>query len=604
MRNAIQRTPIKTRRVAGVLFLLAAIAAAFAAQTALASGPTIPARHTGGYVPANGAARAPASSQDLTYHGGPVMRVNKTYAIYWIPAGYSVSANYKSLIDRYYTDVAAASGANTNVYSVETQYSDTTGPIAYSSTFGGSTTDTNPFPANGYPSCGGPSKCLSDGQLQTEINNVIAAKGWVKSLTTEFFIFTPQNVGSCDSPGSCSYTVFCAYHGYGSGNLIYANQPYAAVSGCNTDHPNGDDADATINVASHEHREAINDEHLNAWYDDFTGEEGSDQCAWNFGTALGGGTGTHYNQVINGHHYCLQQEWSNDGSTCLLQYGSGGPAGADGDVVQSDERPGGDECLDYGDELHGSHRCDVQRRLRDDVPVRLRHERHRRRPGRRDDGPDRGHDAERHRYELDELHRHGWWRVASDGDVVHADERPGRDERDDQRHELHRRHVGQVQRHRRDELHGELDREDHGDGSGRRDDGQDRGDERQRDRHERRLVHGDHLERSPEDHELHADAGVPRHDRDDQRNELHGRDVREARNDGGHLHGQLVDEDHGDHAEHAPLRQLQVVGHDTGRDGDESRHVPVPVAELDTHLAGGASSEASPLSPVGSGRVP
>ncbi len=325
MRNAIQRTPIKTRRVAGVLFLLAAIAAAFAAQTALASGPTIPARHTGGYVPANGAARAPASSQDLTYHGGPVMRVNKTYAIYWIPAGYSVSANYKSLIDRYYTDVAAASGANTNVYSVETQYSDTTGPIAYSSTFGGSTTDTNPFPANGYPSCGGPSKCLSDGQLQTEINNVIAAKGWVKSLTTEFFIFTPQNVGSCDSPGSCSYTVFCAYHGYGSGNLIYANQPYAAVSGCNTDHPNGDDADATINVASHEHREAINDEHLNAWYNDFTGEEGSDQCAWNFGTPLGGGTGTHYNQVINGNHYWLQQEWSNDGSTCLLQYGSGGP---------------------------------------------------------------------------------------------------------------------------------------------------------------------------------------------------------------------------------------------------------------------------------------
>ena len=316
-----------TPRAAGVLFLLAAIAAVFASQTALASGPTIPARHTGGYVAARGTSpNSSASLNDLTYHGGPVMRVNKTYAIYWIPAGYSVSANYKTLIDRYYTDVAAASGANTNVYSVETQYSDTTGPIAYSSTFGGSTTDTTPFPANAYVSCGGPSKCLSDAQLQTEINSVIAAKGWVKNLTTEFFIFTPKNVGSCDSPGSCSYTVFCAYHGYGGANLIYANQPYAAYSGgCKSgESPNGDDADATINVASHEHREAINDEHLNAWYNDSTGEEGSDQCAWNFGTPLGGGPGAEYNQVINGNHYYMQQEWSNDGSTCLLQYGSGG----------------------------------------------------------------------------------------------------------------------------------------------------------------------------------------------------------------------------------------------------------------------------------------
>jgi hypothetical protein len=314
-----------TPRATGVLFLLAAIAAVFASQTALASGPTIPARHTAGYVPAHGVSRDGASSpNDLTYHGGPVMRVIKNYAIYWIPSGYSVSANYKTLIDRYFTDVAAASGANTNVYSVETQYYDNTGPIAYSSTFGGSVTDTNPFPANAYGSCGGPSKCLSDGQLQTEINNQITAHSWVKSLTTEFFIFTPKNVGSCDGPGSCSYSVFCAYHGYGAANLIYANQPYAAVSGCNTDHPNGDDADATINVASHENREAINDEHLNAWYNDNTGEEGSDQCAWNFGTPLGGGSGTHYNQIINGNHYWLQQEWSNDGSTCLLQYGAGG----------------------------------------------------------------------------------------------------------------------------------------------------------------------------------------------------------------------------------------------------------------------------------------
>jgi len=334
MRNAVGGRRPEGRRAGmacglGALLLLVGIAAALAAQTALASGgPKLPARHTGGYVPANGmhVVTPYSSANDLEYHGGPVMRTNKTYAIYWQPTGYSFSTNYKTLIDQYFTDVAAASGASSNVYAVEKQYYDTTGPIAYSSTFGGSVTDTTPFPANGYSSCGGPTKCLSDAQLQAEIQSVITKQGWVKNLTTQFFLFTPNNVGSCDSPGSCSYTVFCAYHGDGSGNLIYANQPYAAYSGgCRTgQRPNGDPADDTINVTSHEHREAINDELLNAWWDDQSGNEGSDMCAWNFGNPLGGPQGAMYNQIINGNHYYLQQEWSNDGSTCLLTYGSSG----------------------------------------------------------------------------------------------------------------------------------------------------------------------------------------------------------------------------------------------------------------------------------------
>jgi len=101
---------------------LGLIATLVGAASAVAAGPTIPARHTGGYVAARGAGVSPNGNpaNNLSYHGGPVMRVNKTYAIYWQPLGYSFSANYKTLIDRYFADVAAASGANTNVYSVET----------------------------------------------------------------------------------------------------------------------------------------------------------------------------------------------------------------------------------------------------------------------------------------------------------------------------------------------------------------------------------------------------------------------------------------------------------------------------------------------------
>jgi hypothetical protein len=317
-----------TPRAAGVVLLLTALAAALASQTALASGaPTVPARHTGGFVPVRGTAVAsPSAASNLVYHGGPVMRVNRTYAIYWQPAGYSFSPNYKTLIDRYFSDVAGAGASNADVYSVDTQYYDTTGPIANSSSFGGSVTDTHAFPTSGNPRwCGGPRTCLTDAQIRAEIGSVVAQQGWTTTLQTEFFMFTPNDVGSCDPYPSCSFSTYCAYHGFAA-NLIYANMPYAAyTSGCQTgQRPNGDPADDTINVTSHEHREAITDEYLDAWRDS-GGAESSDKCAWTFGAPLGGSPGVEYNQVIDGSHYYVQREWSNDGSTCLLQYGSSSP---------------------------------------------------------------------------------------------------------------------------------------------------------------------------------------------------------------------------------------------------------------------------------------
>jgi hypothetical protein len=97
--------------------------------------------------------------------------------------------------------------------------------------------------------------------------------------------------------------------------------PYAAYvpSACSAgESPNRNDADATINVTSHEHNETITDPLGSAWYDR-TGYENGDKCAWNFGTPLGGGTGAEYNQVIGSGHYYLQQEWSNHSSGCVLK---------------------------------------------------------------------------------------------------------------------------------------------------------------------------------------------------------------------------------------------------------------------------------------------
>ncbi len=269
----------------------------------------------------------------LAYHGGPVMRTNTTYAIYWFPSGSTVSSRYESLINSYFASVAAASGTNGNVYSVATQYYDTTGPIAYASTFGDYYVDTDAFPTSGCDDGVDP-VCLTDDQLQAEIQHVIASKGWPEGMARLFFIMTPDQVGICTDGTAtyCTSNTFCAYHSAfnDSSTVVYAVEPYDATIGgglaCfnpgEQGKPNNDDADVTINTISHEHNEAISDPLGNAWWaDDGYGDEMADLCGWEFGAALGGTAGVDaYNQVINGHHYSLQMEYSNDNAGCLQSY--------------------------------------------------------------------------------------------------------------------------------------------------------------------------------------------------------------------------------------------------------------------------------------------
>src|SRR5689334_18756778 len=82
------------------------------------------------------ARRSPrAAASDMTFHGGWVMRTTTNYAIYWVPPGYTCGASdpgctaYLKAVDRYFKDVAAASGSDSNVYSVAAQYYDGTGAI-------------------------------------------------------------------------------------------------------------------------------------------------------------------------------------------------------------------------------------------------------------------------------------------------------------------------------------------------------------------------------------------------------------------------------------------------------------------------------------------
>jgi hypothetical protein len=312
----------------GFVVLLSSTLVGAAAAGAPSRGVEPPGRMLG-MIPvagqARGGGRPQPQSNNLIDHGGPVMGAgNRTYAIYWGEPG-SWESGYTDTISRYFTDVAAdvSTTTTTNVYYSDTQYSS----IDNDSTFGGAIFDTSPYPANGCTDKA-TRTCLSDAQLRTELQLVMSTHGLAAAsngVRNLFFIFTPKGVGSCYG-SSCAYTNFCAYHSWipqsGSAAILYANQPYAAQSyriyTCDSgQHPNGNAADATLNVASHEHNEAITDPEGSAWYDN-QGYENGDKCAWNFGTALGTVNGAKYNQVINENDYYLQQEWSNQRSGCVL----------------------------------------------------------------------------------------------------------------------------------------------------------------------------------------------------------------------------------------------------------------------------------------------
>ncbi len=258
----------------------------------------------------------------------PAARTNKAAGFNCV----SACTSYESTINQYFTDVAADSGLTTNVYSVATQYSS----ILYSETFDTATNtfvDGSPFPTTKTCQDGYDTYCVTDTQLQAEIGKVIAAHGWpTQSETSLYFIFTPANVGVCQTSGKpnldtnpCTTNAFCAYHS-ASNTFVYAVEPdAAAVTGGFCDplqRPAGNGADATLNTISHEQNEAITDPIPGAgWLSNATGNpEIGDLCAYDFGSPLGS-AGTQYDQVINGHNYFLQLEYSNQDSGCVPNIG-------------------------------------------------------------------------------------------------------------------------------------------------------------------------------------------------------------------------------------------------------------------------------------------
>ncbi len=293
---------------------------------------------------------------NLDYNGGPVMPSNTDILLFWSPKGYAKYGTpgnppeYVTGIEQYWKDLQHDSGGNQNVDSTSTQYGDLTGAFAhYQVTYGGAILDTNPYPKSQCPASGAVTHCLTDAQIQAEVEAVATANHIPADLEHEIFVITPPHVVGCFSSdavanyGGCSVgepprlAFYCAYHQetLASPMRFYAFDPYVTnfkyhgQLACDSgNYPNGPSDGAIDGGMAHEHNESVTDPIPNDAWTNGTGanhgEENGDQCGYNYGTPLGtvsrDGHTYQYNQVINGHFYFYQMMWSNNGAQCLQRY--------------------------------------------------------------------------------------------------------------------------------------------------------------------------------------------------------------------------------------------------------------------------------------------
>jgi hypothetical protein len=279
------------------------------------------------------------SNVPLVYHGGGVMRDVTIHTVFWAPSGYRFGGppallrlGYEQLIQQFFGDVATDSGTSANVFSVASQFGDSSGAGGYQIRYNPATDSinaTDPFPAAGHQcaSPAGAATCVTDLQLQRELDSVIQAHDpGARGLRNLWFVFLPPDVDTCISAGACGTTAFGGYHGLsnlGHGVTLYANVPdpiIGGVVGQGADPEGNPDAEAAIDISAHEALEAITDPTGVGWMDPNGGEVG-DKCQSGpqHGTPLGYAllNGAPYNQVINGHQYLIQGMWSNAAGGCV-----------------------------------------------------------------------------------------------------------------------------------------------------------------------------------------------------------------------------------------------------------------------------------------------
>src|SRR5258708_17557111 len=236
--SAFLRSGIMKKGLFSLLGLVAFAAIALMPATSFAAPATRAATsHKVHIFHSRGYAQPSKASSNIPYNGGAVMAsIIQVYAIFWEPTG-NVSANYNSLIKRYFNDVGGGP-----LFKINKQYTAADPSIFPSNAvLAGTLLDTtSPYP---HPSP------LLDSDIQNEVTHAQTVNpSWSSGTDTIFFVFTEKNEGLCvdssqtsctpDVPSSTNTNPFCAYHGFFGLDTVYAAMPYAASPsfnfGCTT----------------------------------------------------------------------------------------------------------------------------------------------------------------------------------------------------------------------------------------------------------------------------------------------------------------------------------------------------------------------------------
>lgn len=240
-----------------------------------------------------------ATTNNLTYHGGPVMGGTVVvHPIFWGPS-WTNSAFAADKAQGLNTFYAQYNGSN--YAGIQTQYGQTSGTkTSKITTLAASLTDTS----------------VASSVTGNVLNKVVAAVGFANLNASDYYpVYTDLPRGTAG---------FCAWHSSGSvtQNKVTKTIKFAFFfsldgdTGCDVNDPRGtysQGTEALANVSSHELAEALTDPQLNAWYDR-AGAENGDKCAWKFNPA--NVDGAVMLTPTASYAWKIQGEWDNVTGAC------------------------------------------------------------------------------------------------------------------------------------------------------------------------------------------------------------------------------------------------------------------------------------------------
>jgi len=250
---------------------------------------------------------------DLQYNSGQVVDgIANVYLVFWIDAAFQPARpTYVSLIQQFVKDIGQSP-----LYAILSQYRDALGRCPTGARLAGTLIDRQPFPPDLVAQRNSPNTDasamdkLADQVWRQELTKVTAKQGWNMQDYHNIIVLLPtMNLG-------------CGYHtNFDSSPYAFVSYPsYKGQEQCSVvpQSPNHDHVvDIATGILSHELMESASDPNPGSgWDGPNRNGEVADKCPLPPDTI---DSATKGNVTWNGHHYAIQEEYSNLRHGCVLE---------------------------------------------------------------------------------------------------------------------------------------------------------------------------------------------------------------------------------------------------------------------------------------------